>query len=168
MLLLLFISYLWLLGRFPSIRRTFGYHGAEHMCVSAWEHDGEVSIDAARGHSVRHPRCGTDLLLMVVAVSIVLFRFLPGGLNPWALIARLLMLPVVAGLAYELLRLGGTARWAPLRRALSAPGLVTQRLTTAPPEDAQIEVAVAAMHHLVGSPSSGRSTEPISRARAAG
>jgi uncharacterized protein YqhQ len=150
LLLTLFVSYLWLLGRFPSIRRTFGYHGAEHMCVSSWEHEGLVSVDAARDHSVRHPRCGTDLLLMVVAVSIVLFRFLPGGLDPWALIARLLMVPVVAGIAYELLRLGGTSRWPVVRRVLSAPGLAAQRLTTAPPDDEQLEVAVAAMHHLVG------------------
>jgi uncharacterized protein YqhQ len=150
LLLALFISYLWLLGRFPSIRRTFGYHGAEHMCVSAWEHEGLVSVEAARQQSVRHARCGTDLLIMIVAVSIVLFRFLPGGLDPWALIARFLMVPVVAGIAYELLRLGGTSRWPAVRRVLSAPGLAAQRLTTAAPDDQQIEVAVAAMHHLVG------------------
>ena len=150
LLLALFVSYLWLLGRFPSIRRTFGYHGAEHMCVGAWEHDGLVSIDAARDHSARHPRCGTDLLLMIVAVSIVLFRFLPGGIDPWALFARLLMVPIVAGIAYELLRLGGTSRWPMVRRVLSAPGLAAQRLTTAAPDDQQLEVAVAAMHHLVG------------------
>ena len=135
------------------------------MCVSSWEHDGLVSVDAARDHSVRHPRCGTDLLLMVVAVSVVLFRFLPGGLDPWALIARLLMVPVVAGIAYELLRLGGTSRWPVVRRVLSAPGLAAQRLTTAPPDDRQLEVAVAAMHHLVGTTESATRLSQTSASR---
>jgi uncharacterized protein YqhQ len=148
-LLGLFAAYLWLLGRFPSIRRTFGYHGAEHMCVAAWEHHGRVSAESARRHSVRHPRCGTDLLLMVVAVSIVVFHFLPGGLTPAALVARLVLLPVVAGVAYELLRLGGTSHSSAVRRVLSAPGLAAQHLTTATPDDGQLEVALAAMSHLM-------------------
>lgn len=146
--LMLFVAYLSVIGRFPAIRRTFGFHGAEHMVVSAWEHTGEVSATAARRESVRHPRCGTDLLLMVMLVAIVAFRFLPAGFTPAALVARVITIPIVAGVAYELLRLGGTTNLPWLHKVLAGPGLAAQRLTTAAPDDAQLEVAVAAMAEL--------------------
>lgn len=152
----LFVAYLAAIGRFPSIRRTFEYHGAEHMAVSAWEHEGEVSVVAARRHSVRHPRCGTDLLLMVFLISIVVFRFLPGGFSFAAVAARLVAVPVVAGLAFEVLRVGGTSPVPWVRAVLAGPGLAAQRLTTAPPADDQVEVAVAAMASLVGAEASPR------------
>jgi uncharacterized protein YqhQ len=158
--LALFVAYLWGIGRFPAIRRTFGFHGAEHMVVSAWEHTGEISPEAARRESVRHPRCGTDLLLMVMLVAVVVFRFLPAGFGLDALVARVIAVPIVAGIAYELLRLGGTTNLPWLHKVLAGPGLAAQRLTTAQPDDGQVEVAVAAMRALASEPGAGRFPEP--------
>ena len=158
--LALFVSYLWGIGRLPAIRRTFGFHGAEHMVVSAWEHTGEISPEAARRESVRHPRCGTDLLLMVMLVAVVVFRFLPAGFSLEAIVARVVAVPIVAGIAYELLRLGGTTDLPWLHRILAGPGLAAQRLTTAPPDDGQVEVAVAAMRELASETGAGRFPEP--------
>jgi uncharacterized protein YqhQ len=144
--LVIFLVYLALIALWSEIRRVFEYHGAEHMVVSAYEHGDPLTVAGARAHSTRHPRCGTNFLLVVVAVSVLVFSFIPG---PWGLVAkfcaRLVLLPVVAGIAFEVLRLGGRprARW------LALPGFWLQGLTTRPPSDDQIEVALRALREVL-------------------
>jgi uncharacterized protein YqhQ len=141
-----FLCYLSAIALWSEIRRVFEYHGAEHMVVSAYEHGDPLTVAGARGHSTRHPRCGTNFLLVVVAVSVFVFSLIPG---PWGFVAkflsRLALLPVVAGIAFELLRLGGRPRasW------LAAPGYWLQALTTRPPSDDQIEVALRALREVL-------------------
>lgn len=141
----LFVGYVAAIGRLPGIRRTFEYHGAEHQAIAAYEAGDRLDVDRVRGCSPRHARCGTDFLMLVAVVAVVAFAFASPG--PWLALAatRVLLLPVVAGLAYELLRVSdrpAARRWL---HALMAPGLAVQRLTTRPPCDDQIEVAIAAV-----------------------
>lgn len=144
--LVVFLAYLSLIALWSEIRRVFEYHGAEHMVVSAYEHGDPLTVAGARAHSTRHPRCGTNFLLVVVAVSILVFSLIPGS---WGLIAkfvsRLALLPVVAGIAFEILRLGSRprARW------LALPGYWLQTLTTRPPSDDQIEIALQALREVL-------------------
>ncbi len=145
--LALFVSYLGLIGLLPGIRRTFQYHGAEHMVISAFEHEGVASIESASRHSVRHPRCGTDLLLLVVVLSVVVFTVLRPGFDVSGVVVRAATLPMVASVAYEFLRLGGhDTLWG---RALARPGLMLQRFTTRQPHHAELAVAVAALNVLL-------------------
>ena len=141
----LFLAYVALIGRSPAIRRTFEYHGAEHMVIAADEHDEAPTVAAARRYSVRHARCGTDFLLLVVVLAIVVFGVVGDTSWPVLVATRVIGLPVVAGLAYEVLRLA--RRW-PNSRLVAlvvSPGLAVQALTTREPDDGQIEVALAAL-----------------------
>lgn len=147
--LALFVAYLAMLSRLPGVRTTLEYHGAEHMVVAGHEHGVPRTVAAARRHSVRHPRCGTDFFLLIFVISIVAFA-LVGPLPAVALVAsRVLLAPVVVGVAYEVLRAGGAGHssWS---HALAAPGLWLQRFTTREPSDDQIEVAIAALDALTG------------------
>jgi uncharacterized protein YqhQ len=142
----IFLLYLAAIALWSEIRRVFEYHGAEHMVVSAYEHGHPLTVAGARGHSTRHPRCGTNFLLVVVAVSVLVFSLIPG---PWGFaakfLARLALLPLVAGVSFEILRLGERprARW------LALPGFWLQALTTRPPSDDQIEVALRALREVL-------------------
>ncbi len=121
------------------------------MVIAAYEHAEDRSVDAARDYSVRHPRCGTDFFLLIFVISIVAFA-LVGHMPAAALIAsRLLLAPVVVGVAYEILRLGGTSHHEGLAAVLATPGLFLQRFTTREPDDDQIEVALVALESLVPS-----------------
>lgn len=147
--LALFVAYLAMLSTLPGVRRTLEYHGAEHMVIAAHEHGEDRTIDSAWDYSVRHPRCGTDFFLLIFVISIVAFA-LVGHLPAAALVlSRILLAPVVVGVAYEILRLGGTSEHDGLAAALSAPGLFLQRFTTRQPDDAQIAVALAALDELL-------------------
>jgi uncharacterized protein YqhQ len=141
----LFGGYLLLIGRSPGIARTFAYHGAEHMVISAHEHGADMTVDGVRPFSVRHARCGTDFLLLVVVVAIVVFSFVGDASWPVLIASRLLGLPLVAGLAYEVLKLAKRRPDSKVVAVLTAPGLALQALTTRPPNDEQIEVAIAAL-----------------------
>jgi uncharacterized protein YqhQ len=144
--LAVFLAYLALIACWSEIRRVFEYHGAEHMVVSAYEHGGPLTVAGARGHSTRHPRCGTNFLLVVVAVSILVFSLIPAAWPLWGkFAARLVLLPLVAGVSFEILRLGATRRAA----WLAAPGFWLQGLTTRPPSDDQIEVALRALREVL-------------------
>ena len=141
----LFIAYVAAIGRLPGIRRTFEYHGAEHAAVAAYEAGAPLDVATVRTFSPRHARCGTDFLVLVAVVAVAAFALV----SPeawWALLAtRVLLLPVVAGIAYELLRLSdrpAASRWL---RPLLAPGLAVQALTTRPFTDDEAEVAIAAV-----------------------
>ena len=141
----LLLGYMWNLGRKGDVRRVFQYHGAEHMTIYAHEDGRELSVPAIRRYPKEHPRCGTSFLLTVALVSIVVFAF--AGTEPlwWRFASRVLLLPLVAAVAYEAIRFAGFHQRWPAVRWLFAANLALQRLTTLPPDDEQIQVAIAAM-----------------------
>jgi uncharacterized protein YqhQ len=143
--LLLFIGYIWLIGRSEEIGRVFEFHGAEHMSIYAYEAGEPLSIESVRRYPPEHPRCGTSFLMIVVLGSILLFSFL--GQHGWLFLvgSRLLGIPLIAAGSYELLRFSGTRSNGLLAKALAAPGLWLQKLTTRVPMDDQIEVAIASL-----------------------
>ncbi len=146
--LVLLIGYVWLIGQSEDVQRIFQYHAAEHQTIHAHEHGPELSVPAVRRHPAEHPRCGTSFLLTVVAVSAIVFIF--AGADPlwWRFASRLLLIPLVAGLAYEAIRFGGLHdRW-PIVRGLFTANLALQRLTTRPPDDEQIQVALEAFRQV--------------------
>ena len=143
--LLVFVAYIWLIGRMEDIRRVFMYHGAEHMTVHAQERGEPLSLESIRKYSPAHPRCGTAFLLTVMVVAILVFVFIPREPLWWLITSRVVFIPVIAALAYELIRFSGRYEDNPLVKAISAPNLLLQKLTTRHPDDDQIEVAAVAM-----------------------
>jgi uncharacterized protein YqhQ len=147
--LALLVGYVALIGLMPDVRRVYAYHGAEHMTIHAWEHNDPLDPEHVAHYSPAHPRCGTAFLLEVVAISIVLFALL-GTPDLWLrILSRVLLIPVIAGIAYELLRLGGKYPNSPLLKLVIAPGLLLQALTTRYPDATQMEVAIASMKELL-------------------
>jgi len=144
----LIVGYLWAIGFMPDIRRLFGYHGAEHKTINAFEAGAELTPPTVARFPIEHPRCGTAFLLTVVLFSIVLFALL-GPLPLWArLLSRLLLIPVVAGLAYEYIRFTARHLAHPLVRLLVVPNLALQHLTTREPDERMLEVAIAAFNAM--------------------
>jgi uncharacterized protein YqhQ len=140
----LIVGYLWAISFMPDIRRLFGYHGAEHKTIHAFEAGAELSPASVARFPLEHPRCGTAFLLTVVILSILLFALL-GPLPLWQrLLSRLLLIPVVAGLAYEYIRFTARHLSNPLVRLLVIPNLALQRLTTREPDEHMLEVAIVA------------------------
>jgi uncharacterized protein YqhQ len=141
----LLFTYLWLLSRSPAVRRVFAFHGAEHMTIHAYEHGEPLVPERIRAFDRRHPRCGTSFLLLVVIVSIAVHVVI--GTPDWAVLiaTRLIGLPLVAALAYEIVRAAGRHETSWFGRIMSAPGSWLQSITTCEPDDDQIEVAVAAL-----------------------
>ncbi len=146
----LFLGYIFFISRMKDIHRVFQYHGAEHKVVFNWEKNLPLTVDNARAQSRLHPRCGTSFLLFVLLLSIVVFALIPktapflvkfGG--------RLVLMPVIAGLSYEVLRFTAKHRAAPLFALLVAPGLALQRITTQEPTDDMLEVAIAALEEAL-------------------
>lgn len=142
---LLFIGYVWAIGRSKEIRRVFEYHGAEHQTIHAYEAGEALTVEHVQQYPPEHPRCGTNFLLIVVFASLVIFTLL--GRPDWPLLigSRVVLIPVIAGLAYEILKFSGLHGGDRLGRFLAAPGLWLQKLTTDHPADDQVEVAVAAL-----------------------
>lgn len=147
--LAILIGYLWALSRSAQVRRVFGYHGAEHMTIHAFEHRLPLEPSAVRSHDRRHPRCGTSFLLLVVVITVAVHALV--GTPGWAVLlaSRVLLLPVVAGLSYEVVRFAGRHQETRVGRVLMAPGYWLQELSTRPPDDDQIEVAIAALEATV-------------------
>ena len=147
--LLILIGYLSIIGRVPDIRRVFQYHGAEHKTIHA--HERGLPLDTAhiREMPIEHPRCGTGFLLVVVLFSIVVFALL--GRPPFVLriISRIVLVPFIAGVAYEFMKLGARYYGMPLVRAILAPSMALQRLTTRPPTDDMLEVAAVALRRVL-------------------
>ncbi|MDY4671211.1 MAG: DUF1385 domain-containing protein [Oliverpabstia sp.] len=142
--MLLFLGYLLLISRMKDIQRVFMYHGAEHKCINCVEHGLELNVENVMKSSREHKRCGTSFLLFVMIVSIIFFLFIRVS-SPWLRVAvRLLLLPVIAGVSYEIIRLAGRSdNW--FVTMLSKPGLALQRLTTREPEPEMAEVAIKAV-----------------------
>jgi len=145
----LLIGYLYLIGRVPDIQRIFGYHGAEHKAVNAMENGESLDIPHVREASRVHIRCGTGFLLLVVVVSIVVFAFVGSPSLLIKIVSRVLLVPVVAGIAYELMRLGAANYRYRIVRWLLAPGLALQGLTTREPDDSMIECAIGALNRVI-------------------
>lgn len=145
----LLIGYLYLIGRIPDIQRVFGYHGAEHKAINAMEHGDPLDIAHVRQASRVHTRCGTGFLLLVVVVSIVVFAFVGSPSLLIKVLSRVLLVPVVAGIAYELMRLGAANYRFRIVRWLLAPGLALQGLTTREPDDSMIECAIASLNRVM-------------------
>lgn len=142
--MVLFLGYLLLISRMKDIQRVFMYHGAEHKCINCVEHGLELNVDNVMKSSREHKRCGTSFLLFVMIVSIIFFLFIRVS-SPWLrVVVRLLLLPVIAGVSYEIIRLAGSSdNW--FVTMLSKPGLALQRLTTREPEPEMAEVAIKAV-----------------------
>jgi uncharacterized protein YqhQ len=147
--LILLVGYVALIGLMPDVKRVYAYHGAEHMTIHAWEHNDPLDPAHVSKYPPEHPRCGTAFLLEVVAISVLLFALL-GTPDIWLrVLSRIMLIPVIAGIAYELLRLGGKYPDSPFMKAIVAPGLLLQKLTTAVPDESQMEVAIASMSELL-------------------
>jgi len=143
------LGYLGLIGLVPDIRRVFAYHGAEHKAINALEHGAPLEVAAVQPYSTAHPRCGTSFLLVVVVISVVLF-VLVGTPPLWQrLLSRVGLVPVIAALSYELIRLGGAFQGNRVVRAIFAPNLWLQSLTTRQPDDSQVEVALHALREVL-------------------
>ena len=147
--LVVFLAYLWGIGFMPDIKRVFAYHGAEHKCINALEAGEPLEAKRAVPFTTAHPRCGTSFLLVVMAISIVVFAFLGRPPMEWRILSRIVLVPVIAGIAYEFLKFtaanysNGFVRW------LAAPGLTLQKLTTREPDESMLEVGMVALQEAI-------------------
>lgn len=139
------IAYVLAISRMPEMKRVFGYHGAEHKTVNAYEAGADLTVETVRRFSLFHPRCGTSFLVLIVLVSFVVFLFL-GGMPFWLRgLSRIVGIPLIAALAYELLRLSARHSHRPWVRIITVPSLFFQQLTTREPDDQMIAIAIAAL-----------------------
>jgi uncharacterized protein YqhQ len=145
----IFILYLVIVGFMPDLKRVFQYHAAEHKAINAYEAGDPLEPEVVQRHSLIHVRCGTAFLLYVMVIAIFVFAFVgqPGWF--WLIVSRILLLPVIAGIAYEVIRFAGAHPQNPILRTILAPGLWLQRLTTRNPSLDQIEVSIRALHEVL-------------------
>ena len=145
----IFILYLVIVGFMPDLKRVFQYHAAEHKAINAYEAGDPLEPEVVQRHSLIHVRCGTAFLLYVMVIAIFVFAFVgqPGWF--WLIASRILLLPVIAGIAYEVIRFAGAHPQNPILRTILAPGLWLQRLTTRSPSLDQIEVSIRALHEVL-------------------
>jgi uncharacterized protein YqhQ len=140
-----FLAYILLISLLKDIRRVFQYHGAEHKTVHTWEAAEELTVENVRGKSTLHPRCGTSFLLFVMVVSIIVFSIFKFS-SLWAIfLSRLVLIPLVSGLAYELIRFSAPRSQKGFFRLMVLPGLTLQRITTKEPSNDQLEIAIRAL-----------------------
>ncbi len=147
---LLFVLYVYFISKLNDIKRVFMYHGAEHKTIYCYENNEELTVENVRKYSTLHPRCGTSFMINVMIISILVFSFF-GWPNPlMRLVIRLAMLPVIAGLSYELNRFVGKCEGENLfTKIITYPGFQIQKITTAEPDDSMIEVAIKAMERVI-------------------
>ena len=157
-----FLLYIWAVSRMKDIQRVFAYHGAEHKTIHAYEHGLPLEAKAIQEFDTLHVRCGTSFLLMVMVIAILVFTAVPVkamaaawgidgriGVLGIAISLRIVLLPLIAGLAYEVIKWAGKAPDNPVVRVVLWPGMQLQRMTTLPPDDSMVEIAVAAMQRVV-------------------
>ncbi len=145
----IFVVYLALISLLPDLRRVFEYHAAEHKAINAYEAGEQLTPERVQRFSLIHPRCGTAFLLWVMVIAIFVFAFFGRPDWYWLIASRILMLPVIAGLAYELIRFAGKHSGSRVLRTLLAPGLWLQRLTTREPSLDQLEVSIRALREVL-------------------
>ena len=144
-----FVAYLWLISFVPDIKRVFTYHGAEHMTVNAHEHGVPLEVEEVKKFSTAHVRCGTSFLFVVLIIAIVVFAII-GRQTLWLmLLSRIVLLPVIASLGYEVIYFGAKHTKNVLVRAILSPGLLLQSLTTGKPDDSQLDVAISALKKVI-------------------
>ena len=147
--LAIFIAYLKLMSLVPDIKRIFAYHGAEHKAVNAYEDGAPLEVEATRKYNTAHVRCGTSFLFVVLIIAIIVFA-LVGLPSLWLMVlSRILLIPLIAAIGYEVIRFGGAHATNNMVRAILAPGLWLQSLTTREPDDTQLEVALSALRKVV-------------------
>ena len=146
---LLFVGYLWLIGRTKDIHRVFEYHGAEHKTIAAYEHGDDLVPEQVDRHPKEHVRCGTNFLIIVMIITIFVFTLFGTPSFVWRVVSRVVAIPLIAGIAYEALRLGARFHGSLVMRALMAPGIWLQKITTQQPDDSQIEVAIASFEEVL-------------------
>jgi len=146
----LFLLYLAGITFFEDIKRVFQYHGAEHKSVYAYENGKDLVVDEAKGYSTLHPRCGTAFLMIVLIVAILTFSLVGNPPLLIKILSRILLLPVVAGVSYEILQFSGKHADNPVLKPFLFPGLMLQKITTREPSEDQLEVALAAIKRVVG------------------
>ena len=142
--LALFMGYMLLISRMKDIQRTFMYHGAEHKCINCIEHGLPLTVENVRNSSRQHKRCGTSFLFFVLAISIILLLLIRVESPLMRVVVRIVLLPVIAGVSYEVLKLAGNSD-NPVVNLLSKPGMAIQKMTTSEPDDGMIEVAIQAV-----------------------
>ena len=145
----IFIGYLAIVTRIPDLRRVFEYHGAEHMSIHALEHDEELTPANVAKYETLHVRCGTSFLLIVMVVSIMVFAFVGRPAWYWLILSRVVLIPLIAGVSYEIIRFAGRYEKNRVVRAIMLPGLMLQWMTTKQPDDPQIEVAIASLARII-------------------
>lgn len=147
--LVLLVGYIWLIGLMPDVKRLFGYHGAEHKTINAYEAGAELVPEVVAQYPIEHPRCGTAFLLTVVVISVLVFSLLGRPSFIWLVISRILLIPVIAGIAYEYIRFTAKHMSNPIIRAIIIPNLALQHLTTRDPDLTMIEVGIAAFKRVL-------------------
>jgi uncharacterized protein YqhQ len=145
----IFVAYLGLISLLPDLRRVFQYHAAEHKAINAYEAGEELTPERVQNFSLIHPRCGTAFLLWVMVIGIFVFAFVGQPAWYWLITSRILLLPVIAGIAYELIRFAGKHQGNAILMTLLAPGMWLQRLTTRQPSLDQIEVSIRALQEVL-------------------
>lgn len=143
----IFLIYIFLISRTKEIKRTFMYHGAEHKCINCIEHGLELNVENVRKSSKQHKRCGTSFLFFVMIVSIIFCFFITAESQVLRIVIRIALLPIIAGVSYELIRLAGNSDNAVIN-VLSQPGMLVQNMTTKEPDDSMIEVAIRAVEEV--------------------
>lgn len=146
--LALLVGYIWMVGKTSEIKRVFAYHGAEHKTINAFEAGAELTPDRVAQFSLEHPRCGTAFLLTLVILSILVFSFLGPLPGFWRLFSRILLIPVLAGIAYEYIRWTANHLNSPFVRMMIKPNLALQRMTTRNPSTEMLEVSIAAFNTM--------------------
>ncbi|MDX9715561.1 MAG: DUF1385 domain-containing protein [Dissulfurispiraceae bacterium] len=145
-----FLGYVTAIGLWKEMRRLYQYHGAEHKTIYAYEAGEELTVESARKYKPYHPRCGTSFLLIVMVISILVFSFIP---QSWSFVlkfaSRLVLIPLIAGISYEALKLSAKKNHNIFMKMVSVPGMFLQRLTAREPDDSQVEVAIAALKEVL-------------------
>jgi uncharacterized protein YqhQ len=145
----IFVIYLWIVTRIRDLRRVFEYHGAEHMSIHALEHGEELTPANVEKYTTLHLRCGTSFLLIVMVVSVFVFAIVRWPAWYWLILSRIVLVPLIAGISFEIIKFAGRHETNPLVRVIMAPGLALQWMTTRQPDVPQIEVALAALERIV-------------------
>jgi uncharacterized protein YqhQ len=145
----LFLGYILLVSQLKDIKRIFQYHGAEHKTIQAYEHGEDIKLDNVRKYTTVHVRCGTSFLLIVMVVAILVFSLLGRPPLPLRILYRVLLIPVVAGISYELIKLAGRFSKYRIVNILFYPGLLLQKITTREPDDSQLEVAISSFNKVL-------------------
>jgi len=144
----MFVLYVVVISRMDDIKRVFQYHGAEHKTIHCFESGKAVTVENAREFTRLHPRCGTSFIFFVLLISIIVFSFVSWESIAYRMLLKIALLPVIAGISYEVLKLAGRSNH-PIVKAISKPGLMMQNLTTRDPDDQQLEVAIAAFNAVL-------------------